>query len=155
MKTYTLLYSCLFFLSLCPACVHAQNSHIVRSLKSDVPGEGKVTIHQEPGIEALLGSPHGLETSDDGTIKMAGYRVQVYSGGNSRDSKREAESVASRMKSGFPELKVYTLFNPPRWLCRAGDFLSIEEADAMMRKLRKEGGFKEAVIVKEQVNIPL
>ncbi|MDR0745745.1 MAG: SPOR domain-containing protein [Mediterranea sp.] len=137
------------------ACVHAQESHIVKSLERYVPGEGRVTIHQGPEIEALLGSPHGLETSDDGTIKMAGYRVQVYSGGNSRNSKREAESVASRVKSGFPELKVYTLFNPPRWLCRVGDFLSIEEADAIMRKLRREGGFREAVIVKEQVSIPL
>jgi hypothetical protein len=135
--------------------VHAQENHIVKSLESDVPGEGRVTIHQDTQIEALLGSPYGLETSDDGTIKMAGYRVQVYSGGNSRDSKREAESAASRVKSGFPELTVYTMFNPPRWLCRVGDFLSIEEADAMMRKLRREGGFKEAIIVKEQVSIPL
>jgi hypothetical protein len=154
MRTYT-LYFCLFILSTGSVCVHAQDGHIVKSLKSDAPGEGRVTIRQDPGIEALLGSPHGLETSDDGAIKMAGYRVQVYSGGNSRNSKIEAESVASRVRSGFPELKVYTMFNPPRWLCRAGDFLSIEEADAMMRKLRKEGGFKEAVIVKEQVSIPL
>jgi hypothetical protein len=135
--------------------MRAQDGHIVRSLKSHVPGEGRVTIHQDPGIETLLGSPHSLETMNDGTIKMAGYRVQVYSGGSSRNSKREAESVASRVKSGFPELKIYTMFNPPRWLCRVGDFLNIEEADAMMRKLRKEGGFKEAVIVKEQVSIPL
>jgi hypothetical protein len=127
----------------------------VESLKNHVPGEGRVTIHQDPRIEALLGSPYGLETLGNGTIKMAGYRVQVYSGGNSRNAKREAESAASRVKSEFPELKVYTQFNPPRWLCRVGDFLSMEEADAMMRKLRKDGGFKEAVIVKEQVSIPL
>jgi hypothetical protein len=154
MKTCT-LYLCLFLLSVCPACVHAQDTHIVESLKRPVPGEGRVTIHQDPRIEALLGSPRGLENSDDTTIKMAGYRVQVYSGGNSRNAKREAESAASRVKSGFPELKVYTLFNPPRWLCRVGDFLSMEEADALMRRLRKEGGFREAVIVKEQVSIPL
>ncbi|MDR3118797.1 MAG: SPOR domain-containing protein [Mediterranea sp.] len=154
MKTYT-LYFCLFILSVCSARVHAQESRIVKRLESTVPGEGKVTIRQDQRIEALLGTPHGLEVSDDGTIKMAGYRVQLYSGGNSRNSRIEAESIASKVKSGFPELKVYTMFTPPRWLCKAGDFLSIEEADAMMRKLRKEGGFKEAVIVKEQVNIPL
>lgn len=155
MKAYT-LYLCFFLLSTgYTARVHAQDDHIVKSLKSNVPGEGRVTIHQDPRIEALLGNPHGLRTSDDGTIKMAGYRVQVYSGGNSRNAKSEAETIASRVKSGFPELKVYTMFNPPRWLCQAGDFLSIEEADAMMRKLRKDGGFKEAIIVKEQISIPL
>lgn len=155
MKTYT-LYFCLFLLSICyTARVDAQENNIVKSLKSNVAGEGRVTIHQDPRIEALLGNPHGLKASDDGTIKMAGYRVQVYSGGNTRNSKREAESIASRVRSGFPELKVYTTFSPPRWLCRVGDFLSIEEADAMMRKLRKDGGFKQAIIVKDQVSISL
>ena len=60
-----------------------------------------------------------------------------------------------QVKEHFPELTVYTSFNPPRWLCRAGDFRSIEEADAMMRQLRATGVFKEVSIVKEQINIPL
>lgn len=154
MKTYT-SYFCLLLLFLClTGHVQAQDN-IVKSLESNVPGEGRVTIHQDPKIGALIGNPHGLKSSEDGNIKMAGYRVQVYSGGNSRNAKREAESIAARVRSGFPELKIYTMFNPPRWLCRVGDFLSIEEADAMMRKLRKEGGFKEAIIVREQVNISL
>ncbi len=154
MKVYT-LYFCLFFLSIAYTTrLHAQEENIVKSLERNVAGEGRVTIYQDPRIATLLGNPRGLKTSD-GTIKMAGYRVQVYSGGNTRNSKQEAESIASRVKSGFPELKIHTMFNPPRWLCQVGDFLSIEEADAMMRKLRRDGGFKEAIIVKEQVSIPL
>lgn len=154
MKTY-ISYFCLFFLSLCFAAQAQAQDNIVRSLESNVPGEGRVRVHQDPRIEALLGHSRGLKGSEDGTIRMAGYRVQVYAGGNSRNSKKEAEGFAARVRSGFPELKVYTSFNPPRWLCRVGDFLSIEEADAMMRKLRKEGGFREVTIVKEQVSIPL
>ena len=65
------------------------------------------------------------------------------------------DSVGSRIKEYFPELSVYTSFNSPRWLCRVGDFRSIEEADAMMRQLRATGVFKEVSIVKEQINIPL
>lgn len=154
MKTYT-SHFCLLFLFLCLAGRAQAQDNIVKSLESHVAGEGRVTIHQDPKIGALLGNPRGLGSSDSGIIKMAGYRVQIYSGGNSRDAKREAESMAARARSGFPEQKIYTMFDPPRWLCRIGDFLSIEEADAMMRKLRKEGGFKEAIIVKEQVNISL
>ncbi|NDV81676.1 SPOR domain-containing protein [Bacteroides sp. 51] len=154
MKTYT-SYFCLLLLFLCLAGNVQAQDNIVKSLESNAPGEGRVTIHQDPKIGVLIGSPHGLSSSGDGIIKMAGYRVQVYSGGNSRNSKREAESMAARVRSGFPELKIYTMFNPPRWLCRVGDFLSMEEADAMMRKLRKEGGFKEAAIIKDQVNISL
>lgn len=155
MKIYTLRFCSFFILFALAIAVQAQDN-IVKSLESYVPGEGKITIHQDPKIEGLIGTPRGSTVSDEsGMIKMAGYRIQVYSGGNSRNAKREAEVVASRVRGGFPELKVYTKFNPPRWLCRVGDFLSIEEADAAMRKLRKEGGFKEVSIVKEQVNIPL
>ncbi len=32
---------------------HAQN--IIKSLERTVPGQGKVTIHQDPKIEALIG----------------------------------------------------------------------------------------------------
>ena len=60
-----------------------------------------------------------------------------------------------RIKEYFPELTVYTSFNSPRWLCRVGDFRSIEEADAMMRKMKATGVFKEVSIVKDQINIPL
>ncbi len=81
-------------------------------------------------------------------IKSSGYRVQAYAGNNTRQAKNEAYPVASRVKEYFPELTVYTSFNPPRWLCRVGDFRSIEEADAMMRQLKSTGVFKEVSIVK-------
>lgn len=44
-------------------------------------------------------------------------------------------------------MTVYTSFNPPRWLCRVGDFRSIEEADAMMRRLKATGVFKRGFCV--------
>lgn len=153
MKThsiYVILSLCFFAVS----SLQAQEG-IVRNIESYTPGGGRVKVHQDLRIAALVGAPHSAVGSEDATLKMAGYRVQVYSGGNSRTSKIEAETVAEKVKESFPDVKVYTKFNPPRWLCQVGDFLSMEEADAMMRKLRKEGGFKEVTIVKDQVNIYL
>ena len=63
--------------------------------------------------------------------------------------------MGARVKQLFPELPVYTTFNPPRWLCRAGDFSTIEEADAVMRQMRAVGDFKAVSIVREQINIPV
>lgn len=154
MKTNT-LYICLFFLLFCLTFNVQAQENIVKSLESFTPGEGRIKVYQDPQIEALLGKSNSLRSSEDGVLKMTGYRVQVYAGGNSRNSKREAEAVAARVRILFPELRVYTTFNPPRWLCRVGDFVSIEEADAMMRKLRKEGGFREVALIKEQVNLSL
>lgn len=136
------------------AGVGAQAQNIVKSLERDVPGQGKVTIHQDPSIEALLGIERA-STGEQKVIKTSGFRVQAYAGNNTREAKNEASGVAARIKESFPELSVYTSFNPPRWLCRVGDFRSIEEADAAMRKLKATGVFKEVSIVKDQINIPL
>lgn len=143
-----------FLMALCVNNVYAQES-IVKSLQANTPGEGRVTIHQSPEIGALLGSRHLAGEGHDSQVKMSGYRVQVYAGGNSRNSKREAENMEAKVKSLFPELAVYKSFNPPRWLCRIGDFRTIEEADAMMRRLRSSGGFKEVSIVRDQIVIYL
>ena len=86
---------------------------------------------------------------------IQGQGIQAYAGNNTRQAKNDAYHVASRVKEYFPELTVYTSFNPPRWLCRVGDFRSIEEADAMMRRLKATGVFKEVSIVRDQINIPL
>ncbi len=137
--------------------VSAQNNAILNSLQRDVPGQGKVTIHQDARIAALVGSD-AVPLSADGTrvLKKAGYRVQIYAGNNTREAKNKAHEVALHVKELFPDLPVYTTFNPPRWLCRAGDFSSIEEADAVMRRLRALGGdFKAVSIVREQINVPL
>lgn len=150
-KLGLLLVACLAFATLSVA-----QNNIIKSLERNVPGQGKVTIHQDARIEALIGSeyiPSG--TGERKVIKSSGYRLQVYAGNNTRQAKNEAYSVASRIKEYFPDITVYTSFAPPRWLCRAGDFRSIEEADAMMRRLRATGVFKEVSIVKDQINIPL
>lgn len=135
--------------------VGAQAQNIVKSLERTVPGQGKVTIHQDPRIEAMIGVEHFSTTGEQKVLKTSGFRIQAYAGNNTRQAKNDAYNVASRIKVYFPDLTVYTSFNPPRWLCRVGDFRSIEEADAMMRRMKATGVFKEVSIVRDQINIPL
>lgn len=129
----------------------AQDSNIIRSLQQPVPGQGRVTIHQDPLITSLLGKER--TSSEPIVVKSTGYRVQVFSGSNTNESKNQANSMAAKVKNYVPGVKIYTYFNPPRWLCQVGDFRTIEEADAMMRRLKSTGMFKEVSIVKEQVNV--
>ena len=130
----------------------AQAQSIIKSLERNIPGQGKVTIHQDARIAALIGSEYVPAGSDEQKVIK---RIQAYAGNNTRQAKNDAYHVASRVKEYFPELTVYTSFNPPRWLCRVGDFRSIEEADAMMRRLKSTGVFREVSIVRDQINIPL
>ena len=136
--------------------VSAQKS-IVDELQKNRVGQGTVTIHQDVRISALLGSAYvrGENETEPKVLKMRGYRVQVYAGNNSRIARKEANEVANQIKQEFPDLSVYAFFLPPRWLCRVGDYKSIEEADATMRRLKTSGKFKEVSIVREQINIPL
>ncbi len=81
-----------------------------------------------------------------------GFRVQLYSGGNSRQDKMRAQSMAQTAKALFVQSSVYTQFISPHWVCRMGDFRTHEEALTMLREVRATGGFPEAVIVRCKVN---
>ena len=130
--------------------------NIVNELQKKEVGQGTVNVIQDERISALLGVVYVKNDDEESKVlKARGYRVQVYAGNNSRIARQEANNVANQIKSEFPELSVYAFFQPPRWLCRVGDYRSIEEADAAMRRLKATGKFKEVSIVREQINIPL
>lgn len=86
-------------------------------------------------------------------VRANGYRIQLFSGGNSRAAKNEANMVGQRMKRLFPEVTVYTQFISPHWKCRVGDFRTYEEAVELFNRLKETQQFREAVIVKSKVNI--
>ena len=147
----------LLLIGLCLGLSVSAQKNIVENLQTSRVGQGTVTIHQDAKISALLGSTYvkSAEEKEPKMLKARGYRVQVYAGNNSRIARQEANDMAEQIKMEFPELPVYAFFQPPRWLCRVGDYRSIEEADASMRRLKATGKFKEVSIVREQINIPL
>ena len=147
----------LLLIGLCFGISASAQVSIVEELQKERVGQGKVTVHQDAAISALLGSVYVKDENETEpkVLKSRGYRVQVYAGNNSRVARQEANDMAELIKTEFPELPVYAFFQPPRWLCRVGDYRSIEEADASMRRLRATGKFKEVSIVREQINIPL
>ncbi|HIS09642.1 MAG TPA: SPOR domain-containing protein [Candidatus Avibacteroides excrementipullorum] len=137
-----------------PLALYGQD--IVKTLKTNKSGQGRVTIYQSSAIDALIGRADNVLSEENKSAKKGkavGYRVMLYAGNNSRVSRSEAESVAKQVKEMFPEAVVYVRFSSPRWLCQLGDFRNIEEADAWMRKINATGKFKEMSIVKEQINV--
>lgn len=147
----------LFILSGLLLTFKAGAQNIIQSLEKKEAGQGEVKIQQDPAITRLFEKERTAttehRTSEPRMLKTTGYRIQVFAGNNSRDARNQANDMAEKVKSTFPELPVYTYFSSPRWLCRVGDFRGIEEANAMMRKLKATGNFKEVSIVKEQINI--
>lgn len=86
------------------------------------------------------------------TYKTNGYRIQIYSGGNSKNDKLKAQQVGSNAKRAMPDQAVYVHFLSPRWTCRMGNYRTYEEASAKLREV-KELGFNEAFIVNDKVTV--
>jgi hypothetical protein len=86
------------------------------------------------------------------SFKMQGYRVQVYSGGNSRADRQRAETAGAVMKANFPDQPIYTHFYSPSWKCRMGNYKSQAEAQAYLSRVRKLG-YRQACIVKGMIQV--
>ena len=152
----------------------AQTQPFTERLQKAVSGQGTVRLHQDADIVALVNgtarrsvtTTRSLLTSTDsllsandsllmGTgrkVRMNGYRVQAYAGGNSRDAKRRAYQVDALVRKLFPEQPVYTRFVSPRWICHVGDFKTRAEALRLLKDMRRTGKFSEAITVRCKIN---
>ena len=87
-----------------------------------------------------------------GSYKITGYRVQAFSGGNSREDKNKAREIGDAIKRRFPTQPVYVHFYSPRWTCRIGNYRTYEEASQVLREI-KAMGYSGASIVKGKITV--
>lgn len=85
-------------------------------------------------------------------MKVTGYRVQVFAGGNSRADRQKAERIRDDIKAHFSTVPVYAHFYSPRWICRVGNYRTYEEAHQMLVTLRNIG-YTQATIVKGKITV--
>ena len=89
-----------------------------------------------------------------GFVNKDGFRIQIYTGANSRTDKEQALKLQTHSKNLFPDYEVYCNFISPRWVVRIGDFETRDEAMVFMTEVRKTGISKEVRVVKCKVQIP-
>ena len=87
-----------------------------------------------------------------GVRRVRGFRVLAYSGGNTREARKEAERWGQMAKQILQTEPIYVHFYSPRWMCQVGNYVSYEEARKIMRKLKKEG-FTHANVIRTMVTI--
>jgi hypothetical protein len=145
-------------------------------------GEGTVTVNHDKAIDDLVnGKTDKQEETVDNTkkkevkvpeyvpdtadvsqqdsrhkvmrgVKVNGFRVQAFAGGNQRKDRQRAESIGSTIKASFPNEPVYVHFYSPRWICRVGNYRTYEEAHEMLMNIRKLG-IVGASIVKGKITV--
>lgn len=96
----------------------------------------------------------GKSHSDRARYKAQGYRICIYTGGNSRKDKESAYTMATKCKNIFSELATYPLFIAPRWVTHVGDFKTKEEAQKYVSLIKKAKITYETRIVSSEVNLP-
>ena len=99
-----------------------------------------------------LDAPEEIQKKIMKGTKVAGYRVQVFAGGNSRNDRIKAERIGSEIKGLFPGEPVYVHFYSPRWICRMGNYRTYEEAHAVLQRV-KNNGYQSAIIVKGKITV--
>lgn len=147
----------------CAITISAQN--FTDHLTSKTAGQGTVVVHQDSILDDMVNGKKQFipekkeEKKELPTIhkgkrtKARGYRIQVYWGGSTRTDQINAQRAGNKVSTLFPELQVYTTFESPNWRCRVGDFVTRQEADEYLKKIRETRLSQGAIIVKSEVLI--
>lgn len=91
---------------------------------------------------------------DRGRHRARGFRICIFTGGNSKNDKTQAMQIGQKCRNAFPELAVYTTFISPRWVTHVGDFRNQAEAAKYVNLIKRAGFTYEARIVGSVVNLP-
>ena len=123
---------------------------------TEKPAEKKELEPKAVAVEhhdtTTIDAPEEIQKKIMKGVKVAGYRVQVFAGGNTRKDRVKAERIGSEIKSLFPGVPVYVHFYSPRWICRIGNYRTYEEAHAVLERV-KNNGYQSAIIVKGKITV--
>ena len=134
-----------------------KNENIVNNEKSSEKRETSAKQKSEP-VRIDNNEEFDIPTIDmrkkvmRGSRKITGFRVQAFSGGNSRNDRIKAEQARTTIKLKYPEEPIYVHFYSPHWICRVGNYRNFDEAKSMLMKV-KALGYKQACIVKGTISI--
>lgn len=105
---------------------------------------------REAGESHTEKTAHGAHVSRQ-RYKAQGYRIQIFTGGNSAKDRQNAEAMVRKAKQCFPELGAYKNFHSPHWVVRIGDFPTREDANRYAALVRKQNLSYEAHVVSSTV----
>ena len=112
-----------------------------------------ITCSSRGFIDNNLSSSNNISTSQKTpNTRKTGYRIQVFTGDNSTKARKKAEEVKKEIEQLLPGTPVYVHFYNPNWICRVGNFLTIEDANIVLDQI-KNHGYEDSKIVKGVITI--
>ncbi len=79
--------------------------------------------------------------------KVRGYRIQLFNG----QERETANRLKNQFASNFPNIPRYLVFVEPSYRVRVGDFYTREEAESLLREVKRITTFSDAIIIRDIV----
>lgn len=115
--------------------------------------QGQNRQQDDPERQDVREQTDSIVSSPRRTRRVMGYKIQAFSGSDSRRDRQQAEQVKSELRALFPGEEVTVHYNDPRWLCRMGNYATRAEAQEALAEVRRMG-FSSATIVRDRVRVP-
>lgn len=97
-----------------------------------------------------------LKSYYEGSTKMRGYRVQVFSGNNVQSAEKVQNKLKDNLEEEFMGLtppKVYNLYDAPLFRVKVGDYVLKERAFYMLNLIKQIEGFENALLVPDLIDV--
>jgi hypothetical protein len=108
---------------------------------------GNVEITKDCRFDTLT---NRILESNDKEQKLDGYRIQLYSGSNSR----KANEIRTKFIKKYPEMDAYLDYKQPYFKVRIGNYRNVIEAQKMFYTLKEDEEFSRVMIVPETIDLP-
>ena len=122
-----------------PADTSLTYNPVFSMLNADV--QGNVSVEQSSDVKRAFDSYNASAAKS----KNYGYKILVYSS-NSKNARGASSSIASSLKSSYPQLNVYRSYQAPFFMVHVGDFRT--KIDAMKILYELSPTHKQAKVVK-------
>ncbi len=123
------------------------NDYVLK-LQSREPGQGVVTIRQDPQLDDLLNAHKIYSIQHPG---INGYRIRIFSQLGTQ-AREEWDMAKARFYSRFPNIPIYQEYKNPSYKIYVGDYRT--KVDALKALEVIQQAYPNAFIVPDRINRP-
>lgn len=123
--------------------------NVITTIEKQTPNKGKITIVQDAQITELVN--RHVQINVDNESQIEGWRIQIYNSSGS-ESKKEALEIRNKFLAKYPDIKAYTVYQPPFFKIRVGNFRTREEAFFYFKEIVKD--FPISYLVQGKIDLP-
>jgi len=110
--------------------------------------KGAIVINESDEINSIVHKYARISKKDD---YIYGWRIQIYYSSD-KDARDKCNKIKTKFLKNHPDIKAYTIYQPPVFRIRVGDFRTKYEAFQLYKELLPL--FPVSYLVQDKINLP-